>query len=164
MSTCFKKHFREITKKRQHGGEFSTLFFNLPLINDRKEKMNQFRDNDSLNPIDCSLVFLNSVLPDSNVTFQPPLLNSNNPEKRDISYCISFSRQLAETSNANLIWNADSLLASNKNGRDNITIKWVRPSKQRYDSTKFKLTYWRDRTTYFFLDETNQNYPIYLCN
>ena len=50
-----------------------------------------------------------------------------------------FFRQMAETSNANLIKNADYLLASGK--QDNSEIIWDGPSKQRYDSTKFKLTY-----------------------
>ena len=60
MSTFFKKHFREITEEQQHGEDFSTLFFYLPSITDRKEKINQFRDNVSLNSVDCSLDFLNS--------------------------------------------------------------------------------------------------------
>ena len=60
MSMCFKKHFREITEERQHGEDFSTLFFYLPSITDRKEKINQFPDNVSLNSVDCSLDFLNS--------------------------------------------------------------------------------------------------------
>ena len=41
---------------------------------------------------------------------------------------------MAETSNANLIKNADYLLASGK--QDNSEIIWEGPSKQRYDSTK----------------------------
>ena len=143
VCTCFKKHFCEVTEERLHGGEFSNLFFYLPSITDRKEKINQFRDNDSLNPIDCSLDFLNSFSPDSNVTFQPHLLNLNDPEKRDLQaeLLYKFFRQLAETNNAKLIRNADCLLASNKDGRDNSAIAWVGPNKQRYDATKFKLTY-----------------------
>ena len=111
-------------------------------ITERKEKINQFRDNVSPNPIDCSLDFLNSFSPDSNVTFQPHLLNSNNPEKRDpqAELLYRFFRQLAETSNAKLIRNVDCL-TSNKDGRDNSVNAWVGPNKQRYNATKFKLTY-----------------------
>ena len=143
MCTCFKKHFREVTEERLHGGEFSNLFFYLLSITDHKEKINQFRDNDSLDPIDCSLDFLNIFSPDSNVTFQPHLLNLNDPEKRDLKaeLLYKFFMQLAETSNAKLIRNADCLLASNKDGRDNCAIGWVGPNKHRYDATKFKLTY-----------------------
>ena len=112
-------------------------------ITDCKEKVNQFHDNVSLNPIDCSLDFLNSSSSDSNVTFQPHLLNSNDSEKRDPQgeLLYKFFRQLAETSNANLIRNADCLLESNKDGRDNSAIALVGPHNQRYDATKFKLTY-----------------------
>ena len=48
---------------------------------------------------------------------------------------------MVETSNANLIRNADCLLASRKEDNDNRKVAWVGPSKQRFDSTKFKLTY-----------------------
>ena len=39
------------------------------------------------------------------------------------------------------IRNAVCLLASNKSRRDNSAIAWVGPNKQRYDTTKFKVTY-----------------------
>ena len=45
-----------------------------------------------------------------------------------------FFRQMAETNNANLIRNADNLLASVK--QDNSG-----PSKQRHDNAKFKLNH-----------------------
>ena len=48
----------------------------------------------------------------------------------------NFFKKMAETSNANLIKNADYLLESGK--QDNSV--WVSTSKQRYDSRKFKLT------------------------
>ena len=48
---------------------------------------------------------------------------------------------MAETSNADLICNADYLIASTKEKRDNSEIVWVGSTKQRYDSTKFKLTH-----------------------
>ena len=111
-------------------------------ITDRKEKINQFRENVNLNPIDCSLEFLNSFSPDK-VDFQPHPLNSIDLEKRDpqVELLYHFFRQMTETSNANLIRNADYLLASAKEKQDNREIVWVGPAKQRYDSTKFKLTH-----------------------
>ena len=45
---------------------------------------------------------------------------------------------MAATSNANLIGNADYLLASCK--QDDSKIVWVGSTKQRYGTTKFKLT------------------------
>ena len=82
VSTCFKKHFNEIMDERRHKEESSTLFSFLLSITDRKENINQFRDNVSLKPIDCRLEFLNSFLPDKEVHFQPQLLNSTDIEKR----------------------------------------------------------------------------------
>ena len=77
------------------------------------------------------------------VKFRPHLLNSNEPEKRnpEVNILHKYFRQLAKTSHDNLIRNADCLLASSKDGRDNSAIAWVGPSKQRYGLTKFKLIY-----------------------
>ena len=124
--------------------ESSGIFFYLPLITDRKEKINQYRKNASLNQIDCSLELLSSFSPNK-VDFQPHLLNSSIAEKRDlqVELLYNFFRKMAETSNANLIRNADYLLASHKqcDKQDHSNIVWVGLSKQRYDTTKFKLTY-----------------------
>ena len=86
--------------------------------------------------------FLNSFSPDK-VDFQPHLLNSSDPEKRDpqVELMYNFFRQMAETSNANLIRNADYLLASLSEKRDNNEITEIGPTTQRYDTMKFKLTY-----------------------
>ena len=65
VSTCLKKkHFQEIMNERRHNEESCSLLFYLPSVTDRKEKINQFRDNVNLNLIDCSLEFLNSFSPD----------------------------------------------------------------------------------------------------
>ena len=104
---------------------------------DRKEKINHFHDNVNLNPIDCSLEFLNSSA--NKVDFQYHLLNSNDVDKRDlqVELLYNFSRQMTETSNAKLIRNVDY----NNEKQDNSEIVWIGPTKQRYESTKFKLTY-----------------------
>ena len=59
ITLTFKKHFHEVLNERQHNEESSTLFYFLPLISNRKEKINQHRDNVNLNPIDSSLDYLN---------------------------------------------------------------------------------------------------------
>ena len=69
VSTCFKKHFREIIDERHQGEEFSTLFHFLPSIIDRKEKIDQFRDNVNLDPADCSLLNSFSFDPEVNHIF-----------------------------------------------------------------------------------------------
>ena len=71
IATTFKKHFYEFLNERRHNKESSTLFYFLPLITNQKVKINQHRDNVNLNPIDCSLGYLNSFCPDKEVSFRP---------------------------------------------------------------------------------------------
>ena len=113
ISTYFKKHCHEILNERRYNEESSSLLFYLPSITDRKEKINQFKDNVNLNPTDCSLEFLKNSSSDK-VGFQPHLLNSCDAEKRDlqVELLYEFFRQVAETRNLNLTRNADYLLAS----------------------------------------------------
>lgn len=91
----------------------------------------------NLNPIDCSLEWLNSFSSDKEFNFQPHLRKSSDNEKRgpQVEMFYSFFRQMAETSNTNLVH--DHLLASTKEKRDNGEIVWVGLTKQRYDNTKF---------------------------
>lgn len=69
---------------------------------------------------------------------------------------------MGETSNVNLICNVDYFLASTKESRDNSEIAWVGPTKQRYDSTIFKLI----NILIFFPENIQQdkNCIIYCCN
>ena len=70
-STCFKKHFHEFLNKRHEKEDFSSLFYYLPSTTNRKEKINQFKDNMSLNAINCSLKFLNLLIAMSCLIFDP---------------------------------------------------------------------------------------------
>ena len=58
ISTSFKKHFHKIMNERRHNEEFSNVFFYLSSTTDRKEKINQHKDNVEVSPIDCSLDYL----------------------------------------------------------------------------------------------------------
>ena len=69
ITTSFKKYFHELLNERRHNEEFSTLFYFLAFINNRKEKTKQHRYNVNLNPIDCSVDYLNSLSPDKEVSF-----------------------------------------------------------------------------------------------
>ena len=128
--------------ERHHNGSYflNGLFFYFSSITDHKEKINQYHQNVNLNLTESSLELLNSFSPDK-VDFQTHLVNSSVTEERDpqIELFYKFFRKMAETSNANLIRNANYLLVSCK--QDNDKIVWMGPSKQRYDCTKFKLTY-----------------------
>ena len=108
-------------------------------VTDRKEKINQYKENVNLNLIDCSLNYLISFSPDKEVSFQPDLLNSAEAELRNpqVELLYKFSgrwvKQVMQT-----ICIVDYLLATNK---DNSGIVWVGSTKQRFGTAKFKLTY-----------------------
>ena len=55
VSTTFKKHYSEIINERREKDEFSSLFYYLPSITDRKEEVNEHHGNVNLSPVDCSL-------------------------------------------------------------------------------------------------------------
>ena len=141
ITTSLKKHFQEILNERHHHEEFFSLFYFLPSVIDRKEKINEHKENVNLNLIECSFDYLNSFSPDEEVSFLLDLLNSADAELRrpqdELLY--QFFRQMAEASNSNIITNADYLLATNS--KDNRNIVWLGPTKQRFDTTKFKLMY-----------------------
>ena len=59
-ATCFNKHFPEIMNERREKENHSTLFYYLPSITDRKESINQWRDNVNLTSIDFSIEFIES--------------------------------------------------------------------------------------------------------
>lgn len=131
ITRSFKKYFHEALNERPHNDESCTLFYFLPSISDRKEKIKEHRDNVNLNPIDSSFDYLNSFsTSDKEVTFRPGLFNFANMELRSpqVELFYEFFRQMAETRNANIVRNADFLLAISNN--DNGDIVWVGPTKQ----------------------------------
>ena len=71
---------------------------------------------------------LEFVIPDTEVSFQPDLLNSADAELKSpqVEFLYRFFRQMAETSNANIIRNADYLLATNN--KDNSDIVMAGPT------------------------------------
>ena len=73
--------------------------------------------------------------------FNLSLLNSTdqNLRKLQAEKLYGIFRQIAEYGNNNLKRNADFLFAKSKKKADNIL--WVGASKQRFDSSLFKLTY-----------------------
>ena len=60
ISHFFKKHYSKIMNERREKEDFSMLFYYLPPITDRKEDINQHRNNVNLSPIDCSILFIES--------------------------------------------------------------------------------------------------------
>ena len=46
--------------ERREKEDFSMFFYYLPSITDRKEEINQHRNNVNLSPVDCSISFIES--------------------------------------------------------------------------------------------------------
>ena len=141
ISTTFRKHYSEIINERREKEAFSTLFYYLPSITDRKELVNQHKNNVNLSPVDCSLAFIEGFSSKKGMHFDPELLNSTDPDQRNpqVEMLYRLFRQNAKHSSTNLIRNASCLLVKNKKRGENMP--WVGANKQRFDSTIFQLTY-----------------------
>ena len=75
ISTAFKNYYNEIINEKKESEDSSSLFFYLPSITDRKDEINQWKNNPSLTPIDFNISFIENFST-KKVKFQPHLLNS----------------------------------------------------------------------------------------
>ena len=136
ISTSFKKHFNEIMNEKRNE-DSSSLFYFLPSISDRKETINQWKNNPSLVPIDFTIDFIQSFS-SQNEKFRPDLLNSTDNKLRDpqVEMLYGVFKHMAQVSNQNLERNIAYL--NLKQNRSSNEMEW---SNNRFDSSKFKLTY-----------------------
>ena len=81
VSTSFRKHYNEIINEKKENEDSSLLFFYLPTITNRKEQINQRKNNPSLTPFDFSISFIESFSTQK-VKFQSNLLNSLKKKKQ----------------------------------------------------------------------------------
>ena len=136
ISTSFKKHFNEIMNERRNE-DSSSLFYFLPSISDRKETINQWKNNPSLVPIDFTIDFIESFST-QNEKFRSDLLNSTDNKVREpqVEMLYGVFKHMAQVSNQNLERNIAYLnLKQNRNSNE---MEW---SNNKFDSSKFKLTY-----------------------
>ena len=137
ISTSFKKHFNEIINEKKDDENSSSLFYFLPSISDRKESTNQWKNNPSLVPTDLTINFI-QTFSSQNEKFQPDLLNSSDNKLRDpqVEMLYGVFKHIAQVSNQNLERNIAYL--NLKQNRSSNEMEW---SNNRFDSSKFKLTY-----------------------
>ena len=137
ISTSFKKHFNEIINEKKDDENSSSLFYFLPSISDRKESINQWKNNPSLVPIDLTINFI-QTFSSQNEKFQPDLLNSSDNKLRDpqVEMLHGVFKHIAQVSNQSLERNIAYL--NLKQNRSSNEMEW---SNNRFDSSKFKLTY-----------------------
>ena len=126
--TVFNAYSNEMLNERDRN-KFSKIFFYLPSITDRKEKINQYRDQISLTPVDCKLERFADFSPEG-YSFNPSHLQSSHPE---------YENSMG-VSNTNLIQNVYSLMK--KKNIKYSDLKWGASMPQsRIDNDKFSLSY-----------------------
>ena len=136
VSVAFKKHFEQIMSDDGNDRKTSSsLFYFLPSVSDRKEEINQHKNNVSLSPIDITIDFIESFSQEK-VSFRPDLLDSSDEKKRkpQTEMLYGLFKHIATVSNQNLERNIVHLNISQ--GRHKMEY-----SNSKFDSSKFKLTY-----------------------
>ena len=133
VSVAFKKHFEQIMSDDRD--ETSSLFYFLPSVSDRKEEINQHKNNVSLSPVDITVDFIESFSVEK-VSFRPDLLDSSDEKERkpQTEMLYGLFKHMATVSNQNLQRNIVHLNIAQ--GRHEM--EW---SNSKFDSSKFKLTY-----------------------
>ena len=113
----------------------SSLFYFLPSVSDRKEEINQHKNNVSLYPVDITVDFIESFSVEK-VSFKPDLLSSSDEKERkpQTEMLYGLFKHIATMSNQNLERNIAHLNITQ--GRHEM--EW---SNSKFDSSKFKLTY-----------------------
>ena len=109
ISTAFKKHNEIINEKKENEDSTSLLFY-LPSMADRKEEINQWKNNTSLTPTDFNISFIQSFSKQK-VKFQSNLLNSFNEKERapQVEMLYGLFRHMTHFSNQNLHTNVAHL-------------------------------------------------------
>ena len=136
VSVAFKKHFEEIMNgDRSESSSSPSLFYFLPLTSDRKEEINQHKNNVLLFPIDITVDFIESFSVEK-ISFKPDLLSSSDEKERkpQTEMLYGLFKHIATMSNQNLERNIAHLNITQ--GRHEM--EW---SNSKFDSSKFKLTY-----------------------
>ena len=134
VSVAFKKHFEQIMSGDRD--DSSSLFYFLPSVSDRKEEINQHKNNVFLSPVDVTVDFIEKFSTVENVSFKPDLLSSSDEKERkpQTEMLYGLFKHMATVSNQNLERNIAHLNIAQ--GRHKM--EW---SNSKFDSSKFKLTY-----------------------
>ena len=136
VSVAFKKHFQEIINEKENEIK-SSLFYFLPSVSDRKEVINQHKNNVFLSPVNINAEFIESFSKES-VSFKPDLLNSSEIEQRkpQTEMLYGLFNHIAKLSNQNLERNIAHL--NILQNRASSEMEWT---NKKFDSSRFKLTY-----------------------
>ena len=110
VSTSFRRQFSEVVNEKKEKEDSSSLFFFLPSINDRKEEINQWKNNPSLTPINFTIEFIQKIS-SKKANFEPHLLNSLDEKEREpqVEMMYGLFKHMAQNSNQNLSRNVTYL-------------------------------------------------------
>ena len=110
VSTAFRRHFSEVVNEKKGKEDSSSLFFFLPSITDRKEEINQWKNNPNLTPIDFTIDFIQKFS-SKKTKFEPHLLNSLDEKEREpqVEMMYGLFKHIAQYSNQNLSRNVTYL-------------------------------------------------------
>ena len=117
---------------------FSKIFLFLQSITDRREKINQYKDQVSLMPVDCKLEKFADYAREG-YSFDPSHLSSGHPRLDDARETIyNFFANAAEVSNTNLIQNVYSLMK--KRSLKHSDVKWgINMPQNKINDERFSL-------------------------
>ena len=103
VSTAFRRHFSEVVNEKNEKEDSLSLFFFLPSITDRKEEINQWKNNPSLTPITFTIDFIQRFS-SKNAKFESHLLNSLDEKERkpQVEMMYGLFEHMAQYSNQNL--------------------------------------------------------------
>ena len=112
------------------------MFCYLPSTTDRKESINQYKDNVQLHPIDCPYEKF-SEFSSKKSNFFPHHLESADTKECEIAreIVVNFMKYIVNISNANLNRNANCLVINGNVDKD------VKILVMEVESKKFKLSY-----------------------
>ena len=135
--TCFKKHHQYLLNEKATDRLTSSLFLFLPSTLDRKENILQFKNSVNLHPIDGFYDDIKALNNDKD--FNPFELESAT-RGNVLPLFYSYMKKIAETSNNNLVRNANAFLASGGKIDPNSTFYWIDNSRDETQG-KFQMSY-----------------------
>ena len=133
--TLFNRHHTQY-KSGALNTKFSGLHLFFPSITDRVEDINWHRRSVNLLPVDISK---ETFEVEGGVQFDPSKLDYDNPDREEMREAVlKMLKKVIELSNANLVKNADRLLAK-KSIEQNV--EWVGADQKRLPDNRYKMFY-----------------------
>ena len=132
--TIFNRH-RTMIESGVVDGDFSNIYFFLPVITDRSEEINQYLINVSFSPVNINQEQLDTW---SEIEFDPSKLDLFGLEKRIVSDAVvKCLKHINNISNSNIVCNADGVLSRRE---VDVPVDWIGQNKQRVSPQEFKVS------------------------